>query len=223
MVKQVVGSMSDWSGVLKDFFRQIEDGSHDLESVKAFNEHQNPFSLPSDLLLDWQKFWERMGIGADLRNVKILKKPKGFDRLLVNPLTPQKAYDLCESKSKFKCWKYSSESLDKIIFHEDRSAVDGAYAIWVRERVEADEENKNRSANDLAKAKFSGITLTERLVYELKLHDETGKHLDISNWTLCSGSRDSGGDVPSVGWSGHDSEMRVSRARPSDAGDGLRS
>ena len=200
MVKQVVGSMSDWSGVLKDFFRQIEDGSHDLESVKAFNEHQNPFSLLSDLLLDWQDFWKRMGVEADLRKVKVPKKPKGLYRLLVNPLAPQKAYDLCASK--FKCWKYTSESLDKIISHEDRSAVDGSYAVWVRDRVEADEENKNRSANDLVKAKFSGITLTERLVYELKFHDETAKHLDISTWTLCSGSRYSDGDVPNVCWNG---------------------
>lgn len=40
MAKTAVGEMSAWSGVLKDFFRQIDDGSHTLESVKAFNEHR---------------------------------------------------------------------------------------------------------------------------------------------------------------------------------------
>ena len=45
MAKQVVGSMSDWSGVLKDFFRQIDNGSHTLETLRAFNEHRNPFEI----------------------------------------------------------------------------------------------------------------------------------------------------------------------------------
>lgn len=45
MAKTAVGSMSDWSGVLKDFWRQIDDGSHTLESVKAFNEHRVVSSL----------------------------------------------------------------------------------------------------------------------------------------------------------------------------------
>ncbi|MDP3764428.1 MAG: hypothetical protein Q8Q95_02295 [bacterium] len=40
MANAPVGEMSAWSGVLKDFFRQIDDGSHTLESVKAFNEHR---------------------------------------------------------------------------------------------------------------------------------------------------------------------------------------
>ncbi len=38
--RQVVGSMSKWSGVLKDFFRQIADGSINLNQVQAFLEHR---------------------------------------------------------------------------------------------------------------------------------------------------------------------------------------
>src|SRR3989338_1782559 len=99
MAKQVVGSMSEWSGVLKDFFRQIDDGSHTLETVRTFNEHRNPFALASDLLLGWQNFWERIGVDADLRKMKIPRKKKGFDRLIAVPhgMTPQKIYNLCDS------------------------------------------------------------------------------------------------------------------------------
>jgi len=43
-MEKVVGSMSDWSGLLKDFFRQVHDGSITLEMLKAFNEHHNPFA-----------------------------------------------------------------------------------------------------------------------------------------------------------------------------------
>ena len=207
-------------GMLEDLTHKLRKGVLSPEELELFLKKKNPFALLSDILLDWQNFWERMGVHADLRKVKVPKKPKGFDRLLVNPMTPQKAYDLCLSK--FKCWKYTSESLDKIISHEDRSAVGGAYAVWVRERVEADEENKNRPANDLAKINFSGITLTERLIYELKYFDETGNHLDVSNWTLCSGSRHSGGGVPLVHWGSGYSGMFVRYSRPADSHDFLR-
>lgn len=43
-MEKVVGSMSDWSGLLKDFFRQIHDGSITLEMLKALVEHRNPFA-----------------------------------------------------------------------------------------------------------------------------------------------------------------------------------
>ncbi|MEK7580630.1 MAG: hypothetical protein AAB465_03430, partial [Patescibacteria group bacterium] len=42
--KEMVGSMSEWSGVLKDFFRQINDGSKTLRQVQLFLENKNPFS-----------------------------------------------------------------------------------------------------------------------------------------------------------------------------------
>jgi len=42
--KEVVGSMSEWSGVLKDFFRQINDGSKTLRQVQLFLENKNPFN-----------------------------------------------------------------------------------------------------------------------------------------------------------------------------------
>ncbi|KKT39348.1 MAG: hypothetical protein UW28_C0036G0014, partial [Parcubacteria group bacterium GW2011_GWA2_44_13] len=60
-------------------------------------------------------------------------------------------------------------------------------------------------------------------LYEAKYFKETGKHLDISNWTLCSGSRYSDGGVPVVGWYGDYSGMHVGRAFPSGASGSLRS
>ena len=46
------------------------------------------------------------------------------------------------------------------------------------------------------------MTLKERMVLELKYFDETGKHLDIENWTLCTGFRHSVGRVPRCDWGG---------------------
>ena len=47
-----------------------------------------------------------------------------------------------------------------------------------------------------------GITLEERLLLEIEYFKKTGKHLDVENWTLCSGSRYQDGYVPSAYWDG---------------------
>ncbi len=47
---------------------------------------------------------------------------------------------------------------------------------------------------------MKGITLRERLLMEIQYFKETGNHLDIKGWTICSGSRYSDGDVPYVCW-----------------------
>jgi len=206
---KVVGSLSDWSGRLKDFWRKVDDGTITLERFDTFLEDPGKFDVETyqHMILGWQKFWQAQGIEADFSNLQIPKKKAGFDRLLIIPqgMTPQKAYELCANE--FKCWKYTGKSLDNVIQHEDRTAKDGAYTVWVRDRVEADEELKNLSANDLAKKKLNGITLTERLAYELKYYSETGQHLDITKYTLCSGSQYTDGFVPSVCW--RDGGVRV--------------
>lgn len=66
--------------------------------------------------------------------------------------------------------------------------------------IEADEELKSLSADDLKEKGIESITLRERLLMELQYFNETGKHLDIDNWTLCAGSRNSGGSVPCLLW-----------------------
>lgn len=86
---------------------------------------------------------------------------------------------------------------------------------------EADEDLKNKSANDLEKEGIPGITLRERLLYELAYFNKTGQHLDVKNVTLCAGSRDSGGRVPRVRW-GSD-ELYVRWYAPGSRGDDLRS
>jgi len=136
--------------------------------------------------------------------------------IVAQGMTPQRLFDKCTQK--FSSWKYTDRNLDKII-RSDRTSKDGAYAVWVRDRVEADEENKNLSAEQVKQQGIAGITLEERLLYELKFFKETGNHLDISNWTLCSGSRVSDSDVPGVDWDGR---LWVDWYNPRDANSFLR-
>ncbi len=152
-------------------------------------------------LISWQDFYrEHFGIEIDFSEIELPETKDDFDRLIIvaRGMTMNQVFKACEKH--FTCWKYYDD-LDKNTPINDRPA-DKTYAIAIRDRVEADEEYKNLSANELTEKSIKGITLLERLVLELKYFTETGSHLDISNITLCSGSCDSDGDVPFVRWRG---------------------
>ena len=211
MAREVVGSMSDWSGVLKDELRQINDGSLTLKQLTAVTEHRNPFEdLASRIKTQikrqricCKKYFPKevlCGLDLDFDKVKIQNYNSGLDRLLIIPrgFTSNLGFDACARQ--FPAWRYADD-LDKAVPRNDRNACNDSYAVWFRDRQEADEELKNLSANQLVEQGILGITLPERLWYEIVYWDETGEHLDISNWTLCSGSRDVDGAVPGVSWS----------------------
>jgi len=174
-------------------------------------------------LADWQGFYRDLfGLEVDLSGLVVPAKKKGFDRLIVvaQGMTPQRLYDKCAEF--FPCWKWADEDLDRVV-QSERTAKDGTYAVWFRDVVEADEDLKNLSANDLKTKGIPGITLEERLLYELKYFKETGGHLDIENITLCSGSRCSDGDVPEVGWVPVGRRLSVVWCHPVDSDPGRRS
>lgn len=213
----------DKDGLQKLFGRGGEFNTAIAEVIVAKTRELSGLSPYLALVADWEKFYRDLGVAVDLSNLAVPKKQEGFDRLIVvaKGMTSQGAYNLCEKL--FRCWKYTDESLDEVIIHEDRAAKNKSYAVWVRDRVEADEELAGKSFNDLANLKIPGITLTEREILEAKYFKETGKHLDISNWTLCSGSRNSDGGVPYAYWDGIGREFCVYWAFPAFACGLLRS
>ncbi len=54
MKREIVGSMSEWSGVLKDIFRQIGDGSLTMGHLQALLEHRNPFDSSLSKFPTWK-------------------------------------------------------------------------------------------------------------------------------------------------------------------------
>lgn len=155
-------------------------------------------------LLSWQELYVEAGIGLDISGLVIPPHKEGFDRLIVvaQGLTPEKIF--LAMKKKMPAWKYQS-NLNEV---ESVRKTDKTYAIWVRDRVEADEELKNKSANDLKSDGTNCITLEEHLLLEMMYFEETGKYLDIQNWTLCASSCRAVGSVPGVRWL--DGKVRVS-------------
>lgn len=154
-----------------------------------------------EIIAAWEAFYFKyFEIDVDLSGIRIPDDPGGFERVLivVQGLTFNQAFDVCAAKflvynriEDFEC-RVSANERNPIVCH---------YTILVRDRVEADKELMNRSAEWIKEKKFTTETLLERFIHELKFFDETGRHLDIENQTLCSGSRFLlGGYVPSALW-----------------------
>lgn len=165
-----------------------------LDHLQLLIEHKNPFPVMDEILLGWKMFYKELWIECDFTNLIIPKRKKGFNRLIVvaQGMTPNRVYDLMK---KLMPVRKFTDNLDIIV--SDRAATEN-YAIWVRDRAEADEELKDLSANDLKTKNIPGITFEERCLYEIKFFKETNKHLDTKNITLCSGSRLPYGHVPFV-------------------------
>lgn len=205
-LKTVGGVPGNLLGMMADLFHKLQNGVVTPEQLEHFLKKENPFetiqehlSDAASQLCDWKVFYhEIFGVELDT-SFRLPPIRPGFNRLIIiaQGLTAQKIYDKCAEH--FPCWKDTNRSLDEAVPNHDRT-TQTAYAIWVRDGVEADQEWKNHSANALKERGVHGITLTERLLYELKYFRETGKHLDLKNITLCAGSRDSDGRVPYVRW-----------------------
>jgi len=224
MKRENIGGVSgNVLGMLADLDLKLQHGVLTPKQLERFLKKQNPFeNVADDIIAEWESFYASIGYPCgDLSGVRIPENPNDANRAIImaQGITPQSAYDLCDKN--FKCWKRTSESLDEIVISE-RTAQNGPYAIRVRDRVEADKELKGLSYNQLKAQNFIGITLEERLIYELKYFKETFKHLDIHNWTRCDGSLYRDGYVPDVSWSGSVVGMSVSRCSPVDANDDLR-
>ena len=155
----------------------------------------------------WGPFYERFfpdvlgnagGIDA-LSAVAIPKMRDGFgwSCVLLPGLTHNSVFAAC--KANFSCYSYYDD-IDRAITVNDRFPAE-PYGIRVRDRIEADEEYANVSARDVASRGIAGVTLLERMLLELMYWSKTGKHLDLENVTLCSGSRSADGYVPRAGWS----------------------
>lgn len=175
----------------------------------------------SGALQSWSDLYhQHFNLNPDFSEITVLGKKEGFDRFIV--VAPGVTSNgVMNALKKLMPTSQYYDDLDKAIVTNDRVATNKSYAIWIRDRVEADEENKNRSANDLAKAEVPGITLLERLLLELKYFTETGEHLDLKVVTLCVGSRYGGGSVPHVYWRA--GKLRVGYYDPDDARDSVRS
>jgi hypothetical protein len=142
------------------------------------------------LIAGWEQFYKEVfDLEVDFSRLQIPEHQKDFDRLIIvaQGMTLQHLFGKCKELFPFRDRIDKDNNLNMIT--SERTANNGPYAVWFRDRVDADKELKNFSANKLKEKSIPGITLEERLLYELKYFNETGEHLDVWTGTLCSGSR----------------------------------
>jgi hypothetical protein len=167
----------------------------------------------------WREIYRR-DFGIELGDVRIPERRSGFNRLIVvaKGLTIGQVFKVLGRR--FSTWSYYDD-LDAMVTENERTNTE-AYAVWVKDVVEADEDLKNLSAREIRDRGLATMTLLERLAYELVYNVETGGHLDIDNFTLCAGSRNSDGHVPLVHWDPDDRELFVYWNDPGSARSSLR-
>lgn len=204
--KMVGGVPGNVLGMLSDLSHKLQHGKLTPRELELFLKRRNPFgNAVGDILAEWQAFWQKLGVDADL-SVVVPDDAGGFEQVIVVPqgLTLNRVVKSC--RGRFPVQQYIDD-LDRDVTENERTPANSSYAIRIRNRVEADAEMGSKSADDIRKDGTTTLTLMERLIYELKFHEETGGHLDLVNWTLCAGSRNRNGHVPRVDW--HSSKLCV--------------
>lgn len=196
--KQMLALATFIAGILGDIFNAGQIQYHLQNKTKLKARIREVFDMTetfSELREEWQKFYQSaFGIEIDFTGVTVPERPEGNYRLLfiAKGLTPNKVYDAWT----FPKWRYDND-LDKAVPINKRTATE-SYAIWVLAGDEPDSEFLGKTTNQADPNMEIGMTLLERMIFESKYFAETGKHLDVKGVTFCSGSRDSGGDVPYV-------------------------
>lgn len=169
-------------------FRTLESQARHLEKLYPLSKPVK--NTPSCERGCCETIEQSLSVPSPALDTRTIHIPKG--------LTIEAALAKC--KALFPVWRWTDKNFDEIVTSDRTSKK--AYSIKFKNVVEADGDMKNLSANDLKAKGIKSITLLERLVFELTYFKKTGKHLDLENWTLCAGSRGSGGGVPYVCWSG---------------------
>jgi hypothetical protein len=206
-------------------------GATILQSILSADAHEK-FGLPN---LDWTMASRLMGMEEECQLqfhnlrpqlqipdthwvIPMLKGAKKNPQLTCNTIIA----GLKKAGSNVWTWA-QNDDLDAVIVPNDRNPHNNARIIAVRRTIEADPENANKSVNQLHREGHAGMKLEGRLWLELGYFCTTGNHLDLANWTLCTGSLNSDGNVPDVSFSSVNGTVDVGLWYPDDAPPNLRS
>lgn len=201
VMKMVVDSVRDPEQVHR-YLQRIVD-TQDFISILYQPSSASVDTTPKDgWASEWTRFYhEVFGLTVDWEGIKLSDDQPGFGWTVyvASGITQNRVWAKC--RDMFPCNSYFGDDLDRVVPTNARTSS-SAYAKRFRNRVSADEELKNMSANDLAKREIKGITVLERMLMELWYHWKTGGgHLDLVTVTLCAGSRNADGNVPDAYWS----------------------
>lgn len=211
--------------VIPGDLQQFIDKPEKMARLVKYAKEGAPFyqvQLPD---IDWPLTYLKLDMEAEAEAVKELALPPANLAIWWEPMVQGVTSNRIIAGLRnldVKFWLYADD-LDTAVPTHDRDPKNGSYVVGFRRTIEADEENKNLSADQLRQRNHKGITLPERLLLEAGFFVATGDHLDINNTTLCTGSRYSVGNVPYVSWDSGYRRVYVCWHYPDGAFDFLRS
>lgn len=181
-VLQIVKSEADWySQLFANAIPTQEDARRQLE--------------------EWQRLYTEVFElkDVDFSRLRIPTSRPGFTRMLVicSELKPSQIFKALNDRMLTTTSCRDLNTIKSIVTRPNARF----YVIWVKDRVEADEEFRGLSADQLQEQGINCLNLQERLLYELKYFLETNQHMDIKNVNLCAGSRDDNDRASWVQWS----------------------
>ena len=159
----------------------------------------------------WLALYKEEFVELDPRGFSIPKARPGTWFVIADErVSASRIYNVC--RKHFSCEK--SFDLDTV----KDTHLTGTTCRFFKAVLKPDEEQKNRSANDLQKLGLTPrcITLKECLLLELWYWKKTSKHLDGENWTSCVCSRCQDGSVPRVSSRRSGGCLDVAWALPTD-------
>ncbi|PIT93940.1 hypothetical protein COU00_01635, partial [Candidatus Falkowbacteria bacterium CG10_big_fil_rev_8_21_14_0_10_43_11] len=178
MKQEMIGDVpNSILGMYADLSHKLQAGAITPEELGLFLKKRNPFAVNSEKLLDqWHQFYlDIFDVGATFSGIRIPNFRESFPWLIVPiPEVPTNAVWQGYKNQGIPTWSYYGDDLEAVITQNDRNTKKGAYVIWVRDRVEADEELKNLSANQLKDKNIPVITCDERLRLGLYYWWKTG-------------------------------------------------
>ncbi len=225
-------ALADVAGPLQDLLGKLSglDGKPNLRKFKLFLRGENPFQIPVLTPAIWKQVYDAIGASTSEQALAELMATKNQPNRWIEPVLQVTINQVVAGLRKlgekydFKVITYSND-LDVAVLHNDRDPMkQGPYAISFAPNVEADEEFKNLSAEQLKERGHQSDTLLECLLLGMAYIIATeGEHLDDKNVTLCAGSRRSDGSVPSVHWNRDARKVRVDWYFSRNRSDSLRS
>jgi len=156
-----------------------------IYGVAEFIDRRVAISIRTGIILQWETFYkDYFGLVVNLSFVKIPIHRIGFERIIIM-LEQLSTDDIITVHPRIIPTKKLEYTASDNIYIRPRTD----YAIRVRNSIFPDRNLHGLSANNVHELKVRSMTLGERLIFGLKLFHETGRHLDTSTFTLCSGSR----------------------------------
>lgn len=187
---------------------QVANGTITTEQLIAFFEGRNPFEHPNfDCEVDtWIQFYQDVfNLHLDLAQVEIpcIEPVFSWRMIIAHTLTYELLHEVL-TNTLTTCSKCEMQDFHNHIrvMQDDRSPRQRTYSFLIRNTIEADSVHRNKPVLSFQEQKLRGITLLERLVLELFFWYQNQKHLDLSGFTVCSGSRWDNNSVPLIGVGG---------------------